>query len=62
MSDEADMAQVRMEREEEQRRKYSGLVEIPDGDGACMNCGATLSDKRRWCDSECRDDYYKWNP
>jgi hypothetical protein len=29
----------------------------PSPTGACLWCGEPLSDCRRWCSSECRDDW-----
>ncbi|QXO10346.1 hypothetical protein [Proteus phage vB_PmiM_ZX7] len=28
--------------------------------GHCLNCEEPLADGMRWCDSDCRDDFLKW--
>ena len=34
----------------------------PAATGQCLNCDAELADKgRRWCDSDCRDDWLARN-
>lgn len=33
-------------------------TEVPENtSGACWNCGEAVSDKRRWCNAACRDEY-----
>lgn len=55
--DEIDAAQAHIEREEEFRRRYHNPNRLDaEPTGKCLNCGATLSD-RRWCDDECREDW-----
>lgn len=58
MSDEADLAQARMEHEEELRRKYAQVsTEVPEGTGKCLNCGEPVKKGHRWCDVFCRADH-----
>lgn len=60
MSDDIDMAQDHMEKEEQLRKQYySKLVKEVEGAGECLNCKEPLSGKRRWCDSHCREDWEK---
>ena len=33
--------------------------EGPPAIGMCLNCHAFVDDDKRWCDSDCRDDYLK---
>jgi RNA polymerase-binding transcription factor DksA len=60
MSDDADMAQDQMDREQELRKKYK-----PRGDmevhsiGYCLNCSEPLPMNIRWCDHECQIDWEK---
>ena len=28
--------------------------------GVCLYCGQPLKDGKRWCDSDCRDDFLKY--
>jgi hypothetical protein len=60
MSDEIDMAQDHIEREEDMRRKYRkpAALEV-DPTGSCLNCGEFLTGKERWCDQYCREDWQK---
>lgn len=30
-------------------------------DGYCLCCGESVSDGRRWCDAQCRDDWQSEN-
>lgn len=31
----------------------------PEATGVCLHCETPLSDGRRWCDAECREDWEK---
>jgi hypothetical protein len=57
MADLIDLAQQQQERLQTAREKYGrGLAPAPEATGFCLNCGNPLTDGRRWCDAECRDD------
>lgn len=58
MADEADIAQARMEHEENIRRARTCTFEIAESD-TCMNCGEPTTGGRRWCDMDCRIDWEK---
>lgn len=58
--DEADIAQARLEMEDEIRKKYAvHHAEIPKGDGYCLECGGEIEGDGRWCDAYCRDSFEK---
>lgn len=33
--------------------------ESPKNSGFCLNCGEKITQKERWCDADCRDDWQK---
>ena len=54
MPDFADLGSAR----EELDRKLALEARAPAGPaatGVCLCCGELLTNKRRWCDAECRD-------
>jgi hypothetical protein len=57
MSDDADLTQERLEKEEAFRRKYRQESTPITGTGYCLNCGEAIRKDWRWCDQYCRDDY-----
>lgn len=58
MSDEADLAQGRMELEEEIRKKYIAKpTKEAEATGLCLNCGEPVKGEQRWCDVSCRNDW-----
>ncbi len=60
MSDEADISQERLEREEEIRRRYVQAPVMEVGHtGYCLDCGEPLQATARWCDADCRDMWEK---
>jgi hypothetical protein len=60
MSDDADMAQDQMDREQELRRKYRPIVTIEvHSNGECLNCFEPLPMNIRWCNKDCQDDWEK---
>jgi hypothetical protein len=62
MSDEADVAQDHIEREEALRKKYRKLSRLEvEPTGECLNCDTPLANGRRWCDSYCQEDWRKRN-
>jgi hypothetical protein len=64
MSDEADIAQARMDLEEEIRRKYTKQAyQEPVDSPICLNCDTDISalPGSRWCNTECREDWEKRN-
>jgi len=55
---EDDMATAR----EEQDRELALKVRKPGGPaatGVCLCCGEPVTDGRRWCDADCRDDWQR---
>lgn len=54
MADEADRAQIEIEREIERLTRHR-RPPGPEATGHCLWCEAPLPDGRRWCDAECRD-------
>jgi hypothetical protein len=60
MSDDADLAQDRSEREEALRKKYNRKPVLEaEVTGECLNCYAPVGFGRRWCDADCRGDWEK---
>lgn len=58
MSDEADMAQLHIEREVElalKSRKFDTVMAT----GHCLNCDTSLPKDHRWCDHDCMTDWQK---
>lgn len=55
--DEADIAQARMEQEEEWRRRYSRQSPSLPRTGYCHWCGEAVRGDRLFCDADCRDDW-----
>lgn len=61
MSDDADLAQIHMEREEEVRKKHTRKPVLEaEPTGECLNCYVPVPVSHRWCDSACREDWAKW--
>jgi|688.fasta_scaffold980427_2 hypothetical protein len=58
MSDDADLAQSQMEREEEIRKRYkpSPVAEV-QAIGFCLNCSEALPKHVRWCSQDCQEDW-----
>lgn len=42
------------------KRNHKPPVEI-HGIGICLNCGAAVEGEKRWCDTECRNDWEQAN-
>ena len=60
MSDEADLAQDHMEREDMVRRKYKQVPVLEaDITGECLNCYEPVGFGMRWCDKNCQEDWQK---
>jgi hypothetical protein len=60
MSDEADLAQEHIEREEVLRKKYNRKpVMEADVTGECLNCYEPVGLGMRWCDKYCQEDWQK---
>ena len=58
--DVADIAQSAAERLEEAARRFGPgghLAPGPLATGYCLWCEEPLEGGRRWCDSDCRDDW-----
>lgn len=58
MSDEADMAQLHIEREVEIALK-ARKNETVEATGLCLNCDTPLAAGHRWCDQDCLIDWEK---
>jgi hypothetical protein len=56
--DTADLAQIQNERLDQMALAVRKPV-APKATGFCLNCGEPLSDGRRWCDVDCRDDWQR---
>lgn len=56
MADDADMAQVRMEQEEEFRRRAPRPPSLPYC-GLCYYCGNDVPDPKKYCDGDCASDH-----
>jgi hypothetical protein len=57
MADEVDVANDRIE---QLTKAALTMIDtsVPDNDtGECLWCGDPVSDKRRWCSAECRDQH-----
>ena len=54
--DEADYAAVRMEQEEEFRRRAPKRPDLPPK-GLCYFCDADIPNPKKFCDADCADDY-----
>lgn len=58
MSDEADIAQQRMEIEEDIRKRYiTSVTKEFEATGLCLNCAQPVSPTNRWCDKYCMEDH-----
>ncbi|GHT90510.1 hypothetical protein FACS1894101_3060 [Betaproteobacteria bacterium] len=60
MADIADMTQERIERLALCQQRFGQAKQkpaAPEATGYCLNCGDPIADMRRWCDSECRDEW-----
>jgi hypothetical protein len=58
MPDVVDLAQTQNERMDQVMLTIRKPT-APDATGFCLNCGEPLSDGRRWCDADCRDDWQR---
>jgi hypothetical protein len=38
------------------------MIEVPAACGVCLNCNTTIELTRRWCDTDCREDYMRRAP
>ena len=60
MSDDVDLAQDHIEREEAMRRKYKATPKLEaEPTGECLNCYEPVSLDMRWCDKDCQEDWQK---
>jgi len=59
MADEADLADEFQERflQDSLQRQLSGQRLAPKSTGKCLYCEEPLAPTKRWCDSDCRDDW-----
>lgn len=60
MADPADLGNEAAELFLDIAHKNRRREEPQAGIGMCLNCGASLDDDRRWCDSACRDDHTRY--
>lgn len=58
MSDEADQAQLHIDRAVEIALKEL-KVDSPRATGFCLNCDTPLPADHRWCDHDCMSDWTK---
>jgi hypothetical protein len=58
MPDIADLAQAQNERLDQMTLAVRKPA-APQATGFCLNCGEPLSDGRRWCDTDCRNDWQR---
>lgn len=60
--DDLDRAQKDMEilqsKQLENAHKQAGQLEV-QATGFCLNCGEPVPEVRRWCCSDCRDEWEK---
>lgn len=63
MPDEADVGNFYAEQAllaaEEEIRWRASKLEV-DSTGHCLSCDDPLPMGKRWCNAECRDDYFKY--
>ena len=63
MVDEADVGNYYVEQAtlaaEEAIRWKAGKLEV-DPTGFCLSCEESLPEGIRWCNADCRDDYFKY--
>jgi hypothetical protein len=63
MPDEADVGNFYAEQAilaaEEDIRWKANKLEV-ESKGTCLSCEADLPDGIRWCNADCRDDYFKY--
>ena len=59
--DEADQAQYNIERDEAIAIRAAQLFKGPVATGSCLapQCGETLANGQRWCNTDCRDEWQK---
>ena len=65
--DDADLADVRIRSMIESAREEAAhqLKKIAVATGHCLNCGEQFREDephKRWCNSQCRDDYERDGP
>ncbi|WP_211475172.1 hypothetical protein [Collimonas humicola] len=59
MSDIADRADWRIEKDLQNARAHIGKQAMLDSDGRCHFCDELVAHGRLFCDVDCRDDYDK---
>ena len=59
--DDADRVDERSEFDHLANLEKSHKPEAPKACGFCLFCEAPLHNESRWCDSDCRDDWEKFN-
>ena len=61
MADQFDLASTyeELDRQSALNRLESTKLHSPESTGHCLYCGEELSDGRRWCNADCRDEWEK---
>tara|TARA_R100001224_G_scaffold69520_1_gene42121 strand:+ start:334 stop:528 length:195 start_codon:yes stop_codon:yes gene_type:complete len=59
--DEVDIANKNVEKEIETALKNIDTTIPKNETGKCLACGENITDERRWCNADCRDNYEKTN-
>lgn len=60
--DEVDIAQKEIEHALLSYLHAAGKLPRVEARGICLNCGESVEDFQRWCDSGCRDDWTRLHP
>jgi hypothetical protein len=61
MVDEVDRANEQIEKGIEDTLKNINTTIPKNVTGRCLACGENITDERRWCNADCRDNYEKTN-
>ena len=57
MVDEVDVSSKNVEKEIETALKNIDTTIPKNKTGKCLYCKADITNERRWCDADCRDNY-----
>lgn len=60
MADDADIANDLADAERERAIAEARVFHGQPGIGICINCGVAVEGDKRWCSSECRDDWEEY--
>jgi len=61
MVDEVDRANEQIQKGIDDTLKNIDTTIPKNITGKCLSCGQSVSDERRWCNADCRDNYEKTN-